>query len=399
MRVFITGMGAISCVGTGVRALGAALRTGTSGIGLAGAARPDLPVHAVAGLVRTVAYDAVPRADAFLRIAISEAFSHAGLCRVPALRVFIGSAHGHLDLWQQPRLAALSASAHASTPGASPAPASASLPMQGLWQMAGDVLAAHTDDADITHVSTACTASSLAFGMALDAIGSGECAVALVAGVESLTPFLYTGFDSLRSLAYGHCRPFDRDRSGLDLGEGAAALLLESQAHIRQRSAVPLAEAAGFGFGADSVHLTAPDPAGSGASAALRCALGEAALDALPGFINTHGTGTRLNDRMECVALQRVFGASLSAIPLTATKPITGHLCGGAGAIELVNTVIGLQTGCLPPILGFQSAESDYAAMDFVYGDWREGDFRSAISMNSGFGGTNTAVVLKRVGA
>jgi 3-oxoacyl-[acyl-carrier-protein] synthase II len=380
MRCFVTGLGAVCCAGHGVAALQAALADGQSGIAPAGADRPDLPAHAALGLVREVPYDAVPRVDAFLAAAMAEALMQAQVERLARLPVYLGSAHGNLDLWRR--------GYQAGAPRA-----------DGLWNPAHDFLRRCAGETDLTVVSTACTASAVAFGLALDALRGGECEICVVAGAESITPFLYHGFDSLRSLAPENCRPFDRARNGLVLGEGAAALVLESEAHAARRGARVLAEAAGYGFAADGMHLTAPDPAGGGAAAALRKALDDARLDEAPGFINLHGTGTVLNDRMECTALRRVFGRSASGIPLTATKPVTGHLCGAAGAIELVGSVIGLQTGTAAPILGFDAPDPEFAHFDFVRGGARRGAFRSAVSMNSGFGGTNSAIVLRRAGA
>ncbi len=382
MRIFVTGIGAVTCVGEGVAALDAALQRGLSGIAEFGPDYPTLPATAVAGMVRSVRHDALPRADAFLSVAISEALAMAGLEEAPELPVFLGSAHGHLDLWQHEYRSGKSYSG-------------------GLWRMAQNLIGQHAGKVDLTVVSTACTASSVAFGLAFNCLQNkllrGQGGMALVCGADALTSFLHAGFASLRSLAKDHCRPFDRNRSGLVLGEGAAAILLETEAHAAQRAARPLAEVAGYGFGADGVHLTAPDPIGAGASTAMRRACNAAQLTTPPGFINAHGTGTRLNDRMECLAIKRVLGSAVSNCPLTSTKPITGHMCGAAGAIELVNTILNLQSGLVPPILGFNAPDKEFTDFDFVRDQARRGDFRTALSINSGFGGTNTAVVLRQV--
>lgn len=377
MRVVVTGLGAISCLGAGVPAHARALREGTSGIGALAALRPDLPPHAWGGAVQSVPHDATPRAPAFLAAAIAEAFWQAGLARAPDTPLFIGSAHGNLDSWQR----------HRRGEGA----------LRGLWDLQGETSCSRTDPRQVTTVSTACTASAVAAGLALQLLKSGGAQVACVAGVETLTPFIYRGFESLRSLAPRNCRPFDRDRAGLALGEGAAAIVLESASHAQARGAVPLVEFAGYGFAADGTYLTAPDPAGAGASRALHMALDQAQLGELPGFINTHGTGTGLNDRMECFALLRTFGDDAARVAITATKPFTGHLCGASGALEMVLTAIGLREGRVPPILGFERPEDDFAHLDFVAGAAREEPCRAAVSTNSGFGGTNTAIVLKAV--
>ncbi|WP_310452589.1 beta-ketoacyl-[acyl-carrier-protein] synthase family protein [Sulfuritalea sp.] len=376
MRVFVTGLGAVSCLGEDIAAHRRAFREGRSGIRALAVFRPDLPTHAWGGAVESVPHDAAPRAPAFLGRAIGDAFRDAGLGQLDNTPVFLGSAHGNLDSWQRHRRGDGEA--------------------RGLWDMQGDALADCIDGPRITMVSTACTASSVAAGLALALLKSGRTEVAVVAGVEILTPFLYRGFESLRSLAAENCQPFDRRRAGLTLGEGAAAIVLENASHARRRGAVPLAEFAGYGFAADATYLTAPDPTGTGAVRALKKALEQAGLRELPGFINTHGTGTRLNDHMECFALHRTFGADAGKIALTSTKPLTGHMCGAAGAMEFVSTVIGLEANSVPPILGFEEADADFTHLDFVSGSARSLSCCAAISMNSGFGGTNTAIVLHK---
>lgn len=375
MRVFVTGVGAVSCLGEDIAMHRRAFFEGTSGIKALAALRPDLPPQAHGGVVSSVAHDAVPRASAFLRSAVGEAFRHAGLSRQENIPVYLGSAHGNLDSWQRHRRGDAAE--------------------RGLWDL-DDAFAECIAAPRIAVVSTACTASAVAAGLAFNLLKSGRADLAVVAGVEVLTEFLYRGFASLRSLAAGNCRPFDRQRAGLTLGEGAAAMVLESAASARNRGAMPLAEFAGYGFAADAAYLTAPDPSGMGAGSALAKALQQAGLDDLPGFINTHGTATKLNDRMECVALQRTFGTDLSKIVLTSTKPLTGHMCGAAGAMEIVSSILGLIAGCVPPILGFEHADDDFAHLDFATGSTRQLASRVAISMNSGFGGTNTAVVLRK---
>lgn len=376
MRVFVTGLGAVSCLGEDMAAHRHAFREGGSGVKPLAGLRPDLPAHAWGGAVESVPLDSAPRAPHMLGRAIQQAWSDAGLRPMRNTPIFLGSAHGNLDTWQHHRRGGLSAPA--------------------LWDLHRDGCSEGMDMSHITTVSTACTASSVAAGLALGLLKSGRAELAIVAGVEVLTPFLYRGFQSLRSLAPDNCRPFDRRRAGLVLGEGAAAIMLEGADHARRRGAIPLAEFAGYGFAADGVHLTAPDPSGAGATSALKQALAQAGAGELPGFINTHGTGTPLNDRMECFALQRTFGADAGKIALTSTKPLTGHLCGAAGVMEIVGTVIALQSQSVPPILGFDQADADFRHLDFVSGAARRLSCRWAITMNSGFGGTNTAIVLHK---
>lgn len=376
MRIFLTGMGAISCLGDDMAAHRAAFEAGVSGVAAIGPNFPDLPTGGQAGLVRTNVGNQA-KVEYFLGHATREAIRSANLPPQTKLPVFLGSTHGDLDAWQTFRK-------------------NGGRFDQSLWELLGGSLADFCQTPDVTVISTACTASSVAMGLAYDALRLGQTEVAIVAGVESLTPFLYRGFESLKSLAADGCRPFDRDRDGLILGEGAAAIILETENHARKRLRPLSLEMAGYGFGADGTHLTAPDPAGSGACGALRKALGEAGVNEAPDFINAHGTGTKLNDRMECIAIQKVFGEAAAGIPLTSTKPLTGHLCGAAGAMEIVSTALGLETGFVPPILGFREPDAEFAHFDFVHDATRTGRFGFAVSMNSGFGGANTAIVLRR---
>lgn len=377
MRIFVTGLGAVSCLGENIEEHRCAFRQGRSGIKGLSAFRPDLPRHATGGAVKSVAFDTAPRARVFLKRAIGDAFADAALEKQSDIPVFLGSAHGNLDSWQRYRRGNQEESL-------------------GMWDMHGGYLDEFISNPVITTISTACTASSVAAGMALSALKTGRASVAVVAGVELLTTFLYRGFESLRSLAPDNCQPFDRNRAGLILGEGAAALVLETEAHARQRGARALVELSGYGFAADGIYLTAPDPSGNGAASALKKALEQSGMQGLPSFINTHGTGTKLNDRMECFALQRVFAEDASKVPLTSTKPLTGHLCGAAGAMEIVSSVISLESDSIPPILGFVEPDPDFGHLDFVAREVRTLPCTSAISMNSGFGGTNTAIVMQK---
>jgi 3-oxoacyl-(acyl-carrier-protein) synthase len=381
VRVFVTGMGAVSCAAAGISELEIALQVGRSGLGPANNDYCGIPAAATVGLVRALGSQIVPRAGALLDLALTEAWTHADLrSHQPKIALFLGTAHGHLDVWKRGR-------------GGEKRTYDSN-----IWDFSQGYLAKMAEATETTIVSTACTASSVALGLALDALRTGQTEIAVVAGVEAMTPFLYSGFASLRSLTRD-CRPFDRERNGLVLGEGAAVVILEAEAHAERRHAAPLAEVAGFGFGSDAAHLTAPDSRGSGAAIALAAALAEAGMQQdLPDSINTHGTGTKLNDHMEGVALRRVFGADISGIPITATKPITGHLCGAAGLTELVISIVGMRNGTIPPILGFKQPDPTFDNFDFVHGSCRRRRQRVVVSMNSGFGGTNTAIVLREAG-
>jgi len=375
-RILITGLGAISCLGKGISAHRQAFEQGRSGIRRVTQPGGRLPVGASAGWIKHEFCDGTGRVWQMLQYAPSDALDDAALTDVSGCPLFIGSAHGNLDSWLNERRGIGDTSR--------------------LWQPHYVDVQPLAVFLPPTIVSTACTASAVALGLAFDGLRSGDHGLAVVAGAESLTAFLHAGFESLRALTRDRCRPFDRERSGLVLGEGAAAMVLETETHARRRGALGIAEIAGYGFASDAAHLTAPDPAGGGAARAMRQALTQAGMTALPDFINAHGTGTRLNDQMECIAMQRVFGDAASSIAITSTKPLTGHLCGAAGVMEVVSSAISLQSRTVPAIDGFESPDADFSAWDFVSSPRRQKGMETAVSMNSGFGGTNTAIALRR---
>lgn len=379
MRILITGIGMLTCIGAGVEAHRHAVSMGRSGMSVADDANHALPTGSLAGHVRVFEAGSPRRVWSFLQRAIDEALQDAGLTpassSLSGCLLYVGSAHGDIDGWLGERRG----ERHAGRP----------------WELS---LRGGTFDASrLTVVSTACTASAVALGLAVDALRSGAAGMAVVAGAETLNAFLCAGFDSLRALTRGPCRPFDRARDGLVLGEGAAALVIETDVHARERRARGIVELAGYGFAADAAHLTAPDPSARGATHAVRQAMAEAGFVAPPDFINAHGTGTILNDRMECIALRRVFGPEAGRVAITSTKPLTGHLCGAAGVTEAALTAISLHTGIVPAITGFREPEAEFASLDFVRGPSRVARFKTAISMNSGFGGTNTALAFRRL--
>lgn len=273
----------------------------------------------------------------------------------------------------------------------------------------GDALARHLGvTGPVRTFSSACASGALALGAALEALRTGEVDIALAGGADSLCQLTYAGFNALRSVDEGSCRPFRAGRAGMSIGEGAAMLVLEPLPRALARGAEPLAVLSGAGASCDAHHMTAPDPSGAGAAAALWAALRDAGVD--PGeidFVNAHGTGTPLNDAAEWNALRRVFGARTAELPVTATKALLGHLLGSAGAIEAVATVLCLHHGELHPV---PSAEATAEAP-------ADGDAppvenvpvalvldhplplpaaRAAVSTSLAFGGSNAALVFSR---
>jgi len=240
-------------------------------------------------------------------------------------------------------------------------------------------------------VSTACAASTNAIGIGRDKLWNGEADVVVVGGAEALSAQTFAGFSAMQALSTGPCAPYSVS-TGLNLGEGAAFLVLERLDAARTRGAPVLAEVLGYGLSADAYHATAPDPTGRGASAAVERALADAGLDrSAVSYVNGHGTGTPANDRMEHKVMRRVFGDR--NVPISSTKSFVGHMLGAAGAVEGVTCVLAIENQLLPPTLHAPDVERDW---DIVPNAARPADVDVAVSNNYAFGGNNASVVLAR---
>jgi len=246
-------------------------------------------------------------------------------------------------------------------------------------------------------VATACSSSALAIARAAELIVRGSVAAALAIGTDGLCRLTYAGFDALQALDPERCRPFDRERHGLTLGEGAGALVLEDADHARARGARVLARLVGWGTATDAHHPTAPHPDGRGALAALRAALAMAhrspeAVD----YVNAHGTGTPQNDAVEAMVLRTVLGERLERIPVSSSKSQFGHTLAAAGALEAVVTTLALRDGILPPTLGLRAPDPAWAGVDLVTEAGRHAALGVAVSSSYGFGGHNVTLALAR---
>jgi 3-oxoacyl-(acyl-carrier-protein) synthase len=246
-----------------------------------------------------------------------------------------------------------------------------------------------------------CVSSSVATLHATELLRRGEASRALAGGFEAFSPFVFTGFQCIGALAKGPLRPFDHDRDGTVLGEGAALLCLETLSSARARGARIRAEVLGGGVAADAFHMTAPDPQGGGLERAIRHAFREAGVGPADiDYISAHGTGTPFNDQMEFTAFSRVFSeleASGRTPPLSSIKAIFGHTLGAAGALDALLCVLALERGILPPTVSLTRPIAA-GAWDFVPGRARspERPLRTVLSTNSAFGGNNSALVLRR---
>jgi 3-oxoacyl-(acyl-carrier-protein) synthase len=246
-------------------------------------------------------------------------------------------------------------------------------------------------------ISTACSSGANAILTGADLLRAGQADAVLAGGADALCLMTILGFTSLRLLSAAPCRPFDKDRDGLNLGEAGAFLVLEREDDARRRGARIHAWFGGGKITCDAFHMTAPSPSGDAVVQAMQGALQEAGLSPRDvSYVNAHGTATPSNDRAEALALMRVFAeAGAPPPPVSASKSALGHTLGAAGAIEAVITVLAVREGFLPPTLSTRAPEAE-AQFDLVLGQARDADVVHAMSSSFGFGGNNSVLVFSR---
>jgi 3-oxoacyl-[acyl-carrier-protein] synthase II len=252
-------------------------------------------------------------------------------------------------------------------------------------------------------VVSACASSAHAIGEAFNAMRRGDAEVMIAGGSEAaITPFSYAGFCSMKAMSTRNdapdkaCRPFDRNRDGFIMGEGAGILVLETLAHARARGARIYCELVGYGASCDAFHITQPDPDGRGLSLAMTRAMACAGVRADEiDYINAHGTSTPYNDKFETLAIKHVFGEHARKLMVSSTKSMTGHLLGAAGGVEALICAKALQTGEVPPTINYEEPDPD-CDLDYVPNVKRTAPLRVVLSNNLGFGGQNAALVLRR---
>ncbi len=406
-RVAVTGIGVVSPLGNGARAFFASLEAGRSGIvRLQGKSHARLadPIGA------TVAFDAaahfsapqlrmLDRVSQFALTAAAEALQEAagvleGLDRARA-GVFVGTGMGGAETTDEGYETLYAERSDRVKPF------SVLLAMNNA-PAAWIALEHRLSGPNLTY-STACSSSAVAIGEAARRIESGEIDMAIAGGAEAPLNFgTLKAWEALRTLASADaddvsasCKPFDRRRSGLVLGEGAAMVVLEDSERARARGAAILAEMAGYGLCTDATHITRPSVAGQ--AEAMRRALASAAMDAAEiGYINAHGTGTQANDGVETAAVKKVFGPAAVRTPMSSTKSMHGHLLGAAGALEFAASVLAMRAGVLPPTVNLRDPDPE-CDLDYVPLAARSGvDVGAAMSNSFAFGGTNAVLIARR---
>ena len=248
---------------------------------------------------------------------------------------------------------------------------------------------------------SACATGTDAIGQAFDLIIKGDIDIAVAGGSEAaICPIAVAGFDSCRALSSNQdpesaCRPFDKERDGFILGEGAGILLLENYDHALKRGANIIAEIVGYGASSDAHHITQPSPGGEGAARAMNLALKRADLssDAIE-YINAHGTSTPLNDKFETMSIKSVFGNNTKT-PISSTKSMTGHLLGAAGGVEAVFCVMALKDQVVPPTINYNNPDED-CDLDYIPNEARDAKLNTVMSNSLGFGGHNASLIFSK---
>jgi 3-oxoacyl-[acyl-carrier-protein] synthase II len=406
-RVVVTGLGCVTPLGVGVEKSWAGAVEGRSGI--APIARFDasgFPVR-IAGEVRdSLDLGDLPdkearRFDRVILLAIAaarEAWADGGLAGAvdpERIGVAIGSGIGGLATLENSHAVLLARGPRRVSPF--------TIPMI-IGNMPAGVVAIRYGlrGPNLCHVS-ACATGSHSIGEAARLIERGDADVMLAGGTESAnTPLAVASFASMRALSARNdqpesaSRPFDRDRDGFVMGEGAAVLVLEAEEHARARAATVRAELIGYGRSADASHITLPEDSGRGAARCMQLALADAEIGAADvGYLNAHATGTPAGDPAETRAVRTVFGGHADALPVSATKSMTGHMLGAAGAVEAVFCIRALESGLLPPTINLDRPDPA-CDLDHVAHKARPVAARIALSNSFGFGGTNASLLFER---
>ncbi len=407
-RVVVTGLGMVTPLGLNVADTWSAVLAGRSGISTLEHLATDKLSCKIAATVQ--GFDVTPympakdarKYDIFLQYglaAAAQAFEDSGVeiteACAPRAGVVIGSGIGGLTN--------IEASVHTLEQQGPRRVSPFFVPGAITNMISGQVSMRYNLQGPNYAVTTACTTGTHAVGMAARNIKYGDADLMLAGGAEKASTLLgMAGFAAARALSTRNdapeaaSRPFDRDRDGFVLGDGAAVLVLEELEHARARGAKIYAEVTGFGMSSDAFHITQPPADGRGARLAMANALRDA--DMAPekiGYINAHGTSTPAGDVAESVAVETLFGADASGLCISSTKSMTGHLLGAAGALEAALTVLALRAQVVPPTINLDNVDPA-CRLDYVPHDARDWSFEHALSNSFGFGGTNASLVFSR---
>jgi 3-oxoacyl-[acyl-carrier-protein] synthase II len=407
-RVVVTGLGVVSPLGSEVETFWTRLLAGESGIGPV--TRFDISKYdtRIGGEVRDFRAEDVldrkdiRRSDLFVQYAIGAAAQATKQAGVSAETVdpnrwgvVVGSGIGGIATFEDQHRALLEKGPSRVSPFF--------IPMMISDMASGQVSIQLGAKGPNYCTVSACSSGAHAVGDAFRIIQNDDADVMISGGAEApITPVSFAGFCSMKAMStrndepHKASRPFDAQRDGFVMGEGAGVLVLEELEHARRRGAKILADVVGYGATGDAHHMTAPAPEGEGAARAMRAAIRDSSLSLETfGYLNAHGTSTQLNDKFETQAIKSVFGDQAKKLPVSSTKSMTGHLLGAAGGLETIICVLALERQKLPPTINYDTPDPD-CDLDYVPNTARAVELQAALSNSLGFGGHNVTLALSR---
>ncbi|MDD5060042.1 MAG: beta-ketoacyl-ACP synthase II [Candidatus Omnitrophica bacterium] len=408
-RVVITGLGVISPVGNEVESFWQSLKDGQGGVGPItsfDAKEFDSRIAAEVKNFNPINYGIslkdVKRTAKFVQYAVAaakQAIESSGLDLDKEDRnrigVIIGSGIGSLHTIEEEHKVYLNKGPSRLSPFL--------IPMLIVNEASGLVAIIHGLKGPNSCVATACASGSHAIGEAYRTILYGDSDVMVTGGTEScIVPTAVGGFCALKALSTRNnepgkaSRPFDLERDGFIMAEGSGLVVMETLEHAKKRNANIIAEIVGFGMTCDAFHITAPDPEGEGAGAAMSIALKDAGMNPEDvDYINAHGTSTKLNDKIETLSMKRAFGPHSKKVMVSSTKSMTGHLLGAAGGVEFVVCCMAIKDGVVPPTINYEHPDPD-CDLDYVPNVARKASVRACMSNSLGFGGHNASLIVKK---
>ncbi len=408
-RVVITGLGVISPVGNDVTSFWQSLKDGKCGVGPITSFDAKAFDSRIAAEVKNfdptaygISIKDVKRTAKFVQFAVAaakQAVDSSGLILenedLTRIGVIIGSGIGSLHTIEEEHKILLNKGPSRLSPFL--------IPMLIVNEASGLVAIIHGFKGPNSCVATACASGSHAIGEAYRTILYGDADIMITGGTEScIVPTAVGGFCALRALSTRNddpqraSRPFDKERNGFVMAEGSGLVVLETLEHAQKRNAPIIAEIVGYGSTCDAYHITAPDPDGQGAAAAMTMALKDAQLNPEQiNYINAHGTSTKLNDKIETLSMKKAFGAHAKKVMVSSIKSMTGHLLGAAGGVEFVTCCLTIKDGVVPPTINYEYPDPE-CDLDYVPNTARRADINACMSNSLGFGGHNASLIVKK---
>lgn len=406
-RVVVTGLGAVTPLGNDVETTWKNIVAGQSGIGPLTRLNPDDFPAKVAAEVKDFQVEnyidkkEARKMDRFTQYAVAASLMAVKDANLeiteeiaPRVGVWIGSGIGGMETFEEQMKIFLEKGYRRVSPFF--------VPMMIPDMASGQVSIILGAKGINTCTVTACATGTNSIGDAFKVIERGDADVMITGGAEApLTNMSFAGFSAAKALSFNPdpktaCRPFDKDRDGFVMGEGAGILILEELEHALKRGANIYAEIVGYGATGDAYHITAPAPGGEGGARAMKQALSDAGLKPEDiDYINAHGTSTEYNDKYETMAIKEVFGEHAYKLAVSSTKSMTGHLLGAAGAVEAIFSVLAIKDGVIPPTINYQTPDPE-CDLDYVPNVARKQNVRTVLSNSLGFGGHNATIIFKK---